>query len=128
MSEQNCRIQKIGIEIKIREANEHELHRRDIFFASDKSELRTKQCPIFAASLQPVKPYLVNELLNEGYLGHKRLYYGDTTQLCMLIQLMLIKHEISWLWVPKFCSIVTDNDDIMIYLCVLNIGLGNVYF
>ena len=61
------------------------------------SELRTTQCPIFAASLQPVKPYLVNELLNEGYLGHKRLYYGDTTQLCMLIQLMLIRHEISWL-------------------------------
>ena len=61
------------------------------------SELRTTQCPIFATSLQPVKPYLVNELLNEGYLGHKRLYYGDTTQLCMLIQLMLIRHEISWL-------------------------------
>ena len=81
------------IEIKILEANGHELHRRHIFFASDKSELRTKQCPIFAASLQPVKPYLVNELLNEGYLGHKRLYYGDTTQLCMLIQLMLIRHE-----------------------------------
>ena len=39
----------------------------------------TQQCPIFAASLLPVKPYLVNELLNEGYLGHKRLYYGDMT-------------------------------------------------
>ena len=61
----------------------------------------TQQCSIFAASLQPVKPYLVNELLNEGYLGHKRLYCRDmtprhhqTTQLCMLIQLMLISHEI----------------------------------
>ena len=47
------------------------------------------------SAIQAVSPYLVNELLNEGYLGHKRLYYGDTTQLCMLIQLMLIRHEIS---------------------------------
>ena len=64
----------------------------------------TQQWPIFAASLQPVKPYLVNELLNEGYLGHKRLYYGDTTLLCMLMQLMLIRHEISWLGMP--CSVI----------------------
>ena len=71
------------------------------------SELRTTQCPIFAASLQPVKPYLVNELLNEGYLGHKRLYYGDTTQLCMLIQLMLISHEIC---LPQVYCLINAND------------------
>ena len=55
----------------------------------------TQQWSIFASSLQPVNPYLVNELLNEGYLGHKRLYYGDTglNYLC-LFNLMIIRHVI----------------------------------